>query len=156
MGATDTIDAATIALTTIGTPSGGLADALLARTSGRGVDHVIEATGSPSVIHNSVRMLARGGTLTLVGAAPRPAELHLHPRDFMSRQLRVHGCIFGEVEPQRDLATFAEWYRQGRLPLDDLLSDTIELADVPGLFDPDRVADRGEPAIRTIVRLEET
>lgn len=146
LGATDTVEAS----------GGSVTDALLTVTAGRGVDHVIEATGSVDVMRDALPALARGGTLTLVGAAPRPAELRLHPRDFMSRQLRLHGCIFGEIEPQRDLAALAGMYRQGRLPLDELLSARITLTEVPALFQPGVAATPDRSAIRTIISLEES
>ena len=44
--------------------------ALLDLTEGRGVDHVLDATGNPKVQENAIYPLRRGGALTLVGVAP--------------------------------------------------------------------------------------
>ncbi|MBC6938045.1 MAG: alcohol dehydrogenase [Chloroflexi bacterium] len=55
-------------------------------TGGRGVEHVFEVVGLPVLMQQGINMLARGGTLTLVGAAEREAQFSFHPRRFMSMQ----------------------------------------------------------------------
>ncbi|HUC13573.1 MAG TPA: zinc-binding dehydrogenase, partial [Acidimicrobiales bacterium] len=77
-------------------------------TGGRGVDHVFEVVGRPELMAAGIDMLARGGTLTLVGAAGRDEVLSMKPRSFMSKQQRVQGCIYGNVTPERDLPMFAD------------------------------------------------
>ncbi len=123
-------------------------------TNGRGVDHVIEATGTPSVMADALMMTARGGTVTLVGAAPRQEVLAFRPRGFMSRQLRLTGCIYGEIAPARDLPTIVDWYLQGRLPLDSLRRSYRSLEELPGLFGPASRPAGDAGLIRTIVTME--
>ena len=55
-------------------------------TGGRGVDHVFEVVGRPQLMAAGIDMLARGGSLTLVGAAGRDEVLSMKPRSFMSKQ----------------------------------------------------------------------
>ncbi len=55
-------------------------------TNGRGVEHVFEVVGKPNLMRQGIDMLARGGILTLVGAAARDASLQFQPRRFMSQQ----------------------------------------------------------------------
>ena len=54
----------------------------------------------------------------------------------MSKQQRVQGCIYGNVTPERDLPMFADWYVDGRLQLDLIGTHTVQLEDVPKLFEP--------------------
>jgi S-(hydroxymethyl)glutathione dehydrogenase/alcohol dehydrogenase len=119
-------------------------------TAGRGVDHCFEVVGSPALMQMAIALLARGGMLTLVGAAERSAELSFAPRAFMSRQQRIVGCIYGNVFPERDLPAFAEWALDGRLNLADLHTHTVRLDDLPAIFA------QGGPreGIRTVVRFE--
>lgn len=117
-------------------------------TNGRGVEHVFEVVGLPELMLQGIDMLARGGTLTLVGAAARDATLPFHPRRFMSQQQTIKGCIFGNIRPAIDLPLFADWYMNGRLRLDDLHTATIPLDDVPRIFK------EGADGIRTIVKFE--
>jgi Zn-dependent alcohol dehydrogenase len=105
-------------------------------TGGRGADHVFEVVGRPALMAAGIDMLARGGTLTLVGAAGREEVLTMKPRSFMSKQQRVQGCIYGNVTPERDLPMFADWYIDGRLQLDLIATHTVALVEVPKLFQP--------------------
>lgn len=118
-------------------------------TDGRGLDYVFEVVGHPALMETAVTMLARGGTLTLVGAAARDATLAFQPRRFMSQQQQIKGCIYGNIRPQRDLPLFADWYVDGRLQLDALHTMTIKIADVPGLFSSEQ-----QTGIRTVVEFE--
>lgn len=112
----------------------GLVEAVLDLTGGRGVEHVFEVVGSPRMMLQGIDMLARGGVLTLVGAAARDAVLAFAPRRFMSRQQQLRGSIYGNVRPMRDLPWLAGLYLRGDLHLDPLMGDTLQLPDVPALF----------------------
>jgi S-(hydroxymethyl)glutathione dehydrogenase / alcohol dehydrogenase len=120
-------------------------------TSGRGVEHVFEVVGLPKLMQQGLDMLARGGALTLVGAADREALLSFEPRRFMSQQQAILGCIYGNIRPELDLPLLADWYMAGRLHLDELHTRTIGLSEVPDVF--------ANPAkyggIRTMVNFEE-
>jgi S-(hydroxymethyl)glutathione dehydrogenase/alcohol dehydrogenase len=119
-------------------------------TGGRGADHVFEVVGRPQLMAAGIDMLARGGSLTLVGAAGRDEVLSMKPRSFMSKQQRVQGCIYGNVSPERDLPMFADWYIDGRLQLDLIGTHTVPLVDVAKLFEPN-YEHRG---LRAIVAME--
>jgi S-(hydroxymethyl)mycothiol dehydrogenase len=119
-------------------------------TAGRGVDHVFEVVGRPELMAAGIEMLARGGSLTLVGAAGRDEVLNLKPRSFMSKQQRAQGCIYGNVTPELDLPMFADWYVDGRLQLDLIGTHTVPLKDVAKLFEPDYE----HRALRAIVAME--
>jgi S-(hydroxymethyl)glutathione dehydrogenase / alcohol dehydrogenase len=120
-------------------------------TDGRGADHVFEAVGVPSLMLSGIEMLARGGSLVLVGAAARDATLPFHPRRFMSQQQRIAGCIYGNIRPMLDLPLFADWYADGKLHLDEMHTVSVRLEDVPYVFatlDQDR-------GIRPIIEFEQ-
>lgn len=129
-------------------PGDDLHRAVLDLTEG-GADHVLEAVGMPDLIETGVRMLARGGTLTLLGATARDSLVAFSPRAFLSRQQRIQGCIYGNIAPERDLPLFADWYLQGRLLLDPFVSQTVSLADVPDLFE-----EGAGSGVRTVVTME--
>jgi S-(hydroxymethyl)glutathione dehydrogenase / alcohol dehydrogenase len=103
-------------------------------TDGRGVEHVFEAVGHPTLMLQSIDMLARGGILTLVGAAARDATLPFQPRRFMSQQQSIRGCIYGNIHPALDLPLFADWYMEQKLHLDELHTTSVRLEDVPEVF----------------------
>ncbi|MBB3929819.1 S-(hydroxymethyl)glutathione dehydrogenase/alcohol dehydrogenase [Kaistia hirudinis] len=125
-------------------------DAVMQATDGRGADHVFELVGRTDLMVEGLGLLARGGRLTLVGAAGRQDEMTFKPRGFMSKQQTICGCIYGDVQPERDLPLLADWYADGRLELDALHTDTIELKDLPAMFEPGY----RPHGIRTVVSLE--
>ena len=96
----------------------------------------------------SLRALAPGGALTLVGTAKREATFTLEPRAFMTRQQTLRGCIYGSCRPGIDFPMFVDWYFDGSLMLDQLLSETIALHDLPGLFE----APPSLESVRTVVK----
>ncbi len=118
-------------------------------TAGLGADHVLEAVGAAQLVELAVSLLARGGTVTLLGATARDAVAGFSPRTLLSRQQRIQGCIYGNIAPERDLPLFADWYLQGRLELDPFVSRTIALAEVPELF-----TEQSGSGVRTVVDLE--
>jgi len=120
---------------------------VLELTGGRGVDHAFEVVGSPDTMTQALQTLAPGGTLTLIGAAPRDAKLTFEPRAFMSKQQTIQGCIYGSCRPPIDFPLFVDWYLSGQLNIDSLLTGTISLDELPDFF-----ARQGPPeAIRTVV-----
>jgi len=136
-GATHTIDSG----------AGDPVAAVRELTGGRGVEQVFEVVGLPELMLQGIDMLARGGALTLVGAAARDATLPFHPRRFMSQQQTIQGCIYGNIAPQLDLPLFADWYMDGRLLLDQLAVDPIRLEDVPDLFSRRRPSGAARPLV---------
>lgn len=125
--------------------------AILDLTNGRGIDHAFESVGHPSVMQQALQVLSPGGTLTFVGAAARDATFVFHPRAFLSKQQTMRGCIYGSVRPAIDFPLFVEWYMNGMLRLDELLSETIGIEQLPDKF---KKAD-STGAIRTVVKFGE-
>ncbi len=124
--------------------------AVLALTGGRGVDHAFEVVGFPEIMTQAMQCLAPGGALTLIGAAARDATLTFHPRAFMSKQQRILGCIYGSCRPPVDFPLFVDWYLNGQLKMDELLTGAIRLEDLPAFFEQEA----WPQAIRTIVRFD--
>ncbi len=120
-------------------------------TGGRGVEHVFEVVGEPRLMAQGIDMLAHGGTLTLVGAAARDAQMSFHPRRFMSRQQTIQGCIYGSIVPHKDLPRFADWYMEGGLQLDELETTSVRIEEVPEIFANPELR-RG---IRTIIEFDQ-
>ncbi len=125
--------------------------AVLDLTGGRGVDHAFEVVGHPDIMVQALQTLATGGALTLIGAAARDETLTFHPRAFMSKQQKIQGCIYGSCRPPVDFPLFVDWYLNGQLKIDELLTGAITLDELPKVF-----AMEAKPqAIRTIVRFDQ-
>lgn len=67
------------------------ADAILARTNGRGADVVIEATGNPAAGAAALAMAAKSARVALTGVFTQPATVHLN--HIVRRELNVYGTL---------------------------------------------------------------
>ncbi len=117
-GATDTVDAL----------DGDPAQQVLDLTSG-GVDHAFDAIGRPTTPPQAFGMLRPGGTATIIGMIPLGATIELPGVDFLAEK-RIQGSCMGSNQFRTDAPRFIDFYFDGRLDLDTLISDRMPLARV--------------------------
>jgi S-(hydroxymethyl)glutathione dehydrogenase / alcohol dehydrogenase len=94
-----------------------------------GVHHAIECLGLKVTAEQSFRMLAPGGTATIVGMVPFGVKIELHGADFL-RERKIQGSSMGSNRFRVDMPRMIELYLQGRLHLDDWISDRIKLDEI--------------------------
>jgi S-(hydroxymethyl)glutathione dehydrogenase/alcohol dehydrogenase len=75
-------------------------------------------------------MLGVGGGLYLVGVAKPEVDMAINIFGAIGGQRRVQGVNFGSTNAKRDIPMYAQFYLQGRMNLDDLVSKRIALRDV--------------------------
>ncbi|MFD4141946.1 MULTISPECIES: Zn-dependent alcohol dehydrogenase [unclassified Streptomyces] len=93
-----------------------------------GADHVFECVGNTALVRQAIELLDRGGQAILLGMPAPTAEATFLPAAlFLDKS--VLGCRYGSSRPQRDIALYAELYRQGRLLLDELVTETYPIED---------------------------
>lgn len=107
---------------------GEIVEKILDMTNG-GVHHSIECLGLKKTAEQCFGMLAMGGTTTLVGMVPFGEKIELHGFDFL-RERQIKGSSMGSNRFRTDMPRLIELYMQGRLHLDDLISDHIRLEDI--------------------------
>jgi Zn-dependent alcohol dehydrogenase len=66
--------------------------------------------------------LRRGGALVLVGMPATGVMASFDPGSFASASQRVLGSKMGSARPRIDVPMIIEFYRQGRLKLDELIT----------------------------------
>jgi len=91
-------------------------------TGGRGADYVFVAVGSAAAIEQGARLLRRGGTLVVVGMTAEGVQVRLDALDLADGALRILGSKMGSARMPHDVQMLADWYLQGRLKLDELIS----------------------------------
>ncbi|MEV7071344.1 Zn-dependent alcohol dehydrogenase [Streptomyces sp. NPDC093990] len=93
-----------------------------------GADHAFECVGRVELIRQAIDLLDRHGQAVLLGVPPSGAEA-----SFLVSSLyldkSILGCRYGSSRPQRDIPLYAELYRQGRLLLDELVTETYPVED---------------------------
>ena len=118
-------------------------------TDGRGVDYVFVAAGVGRLIESGARMLARGGTLVIVGIPATGTSISLDPVAIADGSLRVLGSKMGASRPHEDIPRLVELYQSGRLKLDELISERFELERVNEAIDAARRGEQLRPVVLT-------
>jgi Zn-dependent alcohol dehydrogenase len=93
-----------------------------------GADHAFECVGRVELIRQAIDLLDRHGQAVLLGVPPAGAEASFLVSS-MYLDKSILGCRYGSSRPQRDIAVYAELYRQGRLLLDELVTQTYPVED---------------------------
>ncbi|WP_105972885.1 Zn-dependent alcohol dehydrogenase [Streptomyces geranii] len=93
-----------------------------------GADHVFECVGRVELVRQAIDLLDRHGQAVLLGVPPAGAEASFLVSS-MYLDKSILGCRYGSSRPQRDIALYAELYREGRLLLDELVTETYPVED---------------------------
>ena len=102
-------------------------------TGGEGVHHAFEAIGLKQTAEDAFRMIRPGGTATIIGMIPVGTKVELHGPEFL-REKKMQGSNMGSNRFRIDMPRYVDFYRQGRLKLDEMVSQRIGLADVNDAF----------------------
>ncbi len=95
--------------------------AVRALTGGLGVDHAFEAVGLAMLCRQAIESLAIRGTATIVGVLPPDAMIEF-PWMAIRPECRVQTSRMGSNQFRTDIPNYLEFYRQGRLKLDEMVS----------------------------------
>ncbi|MER5906878.1 Zn-dependent alcohol dehydrogenase [Streptomyces mirabilis] len=93
-----------------------------------GADHAFECVGRVELIRQAIDLLDRHGQAVLLGVPPATAEASFLVSS-MYLDKSILGCRYGSSRPQRDIALYADLYREGRLLLDELVTQTYPVED---------------------------
>jgi alcohol dehydrogenase len=124
LGATDTFEAT----------AADAVDAIRNATDG-GVEYALEFAGSVKAMELAYKITRRGGT-TVTAGLPHPSQTFAIPHTHLVAEERtVKGSYIGTCVPQRDLPRFVALYKQGRLPVNKLLTHRMKLDDINAGFE---------------------
>jgi S-(hydroxymethyl)glutathione dehydrogenase/alcohol dehydrogenase len=123
--------------------------AVRAMTGGAGVDHAFEAVGIPKLCRQAIESLAIRGTATILGVLPPDATIEF-PWMAIRPECKVQTSRMGSNQFRTDIPNYLEFYRQGRLMLDEMVTWKGRLADVNEAF---RAMKAGEVA-RTVLMFD--
>jgi S-(hydroxymethyl)glutathione dehydrogenase/alcohol dehydrogenase len=114
--------------------------------SGRGVDVVLEAAGSPAGFRLSVEAVRPGGEVIWLGKTDVETDVAFRWGALMSEK-RIRRSSYGGTRPARDFPMLAQAYLDGRLKLDELITRHITLDQINEGF----AALKAGEAIRSVV-----
>jgi len=117
--------------------------------TGGGVDYSFEAIGLARVAAQAFDCLTAGGTATIIGMIPVGENVQLDGRSFLNEK-KIQGSRMGSNRFRVDMPRYLEFYRQGRLKLDEMITRRGHLEDVNEAF---RAMKAGE-AVRSVLMFD--
>jgi S-(hydroxymethyl)glutathione dehydrogenase / alcohol dehydrogenase len=99
----------------------------VARFTGGGADHALEAIGLVEASELALGCVRPGGTVTLVGMIAQAARIPVDGYRFVEDGIRLLGSNYGSAVPARDFPAIASDVVAGRLPLARVVSEHIGL-----------------------------
>ncbi|MBT6276084.1 MAG: Zn-dependent alcohol dehydrogenase [Chromatiales bacterium] len=115
--------------------------------TGGGVHFSFEAIGNKTAAEQCFRMLRPGGTATVIGMIPVGTSIELHGPEFL-REKKIQGSSMGSNHFRVDMPRLIDFYLDGKLHLDELISERIKLHQVNEAMDE---LERGELARSVII-----
>jgi S-(hydroxymethyl)glutathione dehydrogenase/alcohol dehydrogenase len=138
LGATHVVDASS------GDPVKAVQD-----LTGGGADYTFEAIGNKRAAEQCFEALNQGGTATIIGMIPVGQKIELDGSAFLGEK-RIQGSNMGSNRFRKDMPRYLDFYLQGRLKLDEMITRKGKLEDVNEAF---RAMKAGEVA-RTVLTFD--
>lgn len=103
--------------------------------TGGGVDYAFEFAGVVRALENAVALTRRGGMTVTAGLPPPGAALPVNVVQLVAEERTLKGSYIGACVPVRDIPRYIALYRDGRLPVNKLLTGRLRLEDINAGFD---------------------
>jgi S-(hydroxymethyl)glutathione dehydrogenase/alcohol dehydrogenase len=125
---------------------GDLVPYLVSLTKG-GADYTFECIGNVKVMRQALECAHKGwGTSIIIGVAPAGAEISTRPFQLVTGR-NWRGSAFGGARGRTDVPKIVDWYMDGKIDIDSLITHTMPLEKINEAFD---LMHRGE-SIRSVV-----
>jgi alcohol dehydrogenase len=96
---------------------------------------VIEAAGYSEAFEDAVKLTAVGGITVTVSLPHQGACAQVSPAVLTGEARTLMGSYLGSAVPSRDIPTYVQMWREGRLPIEQLVSSTIRLEEINEAMD---------------------
>jgi S-(hydroxymethyl)glutathione dehydrogenase/alcohol dehydrogenase len=117
-------------------PSGveDVVEAVLDLTSG-GADYTFECIGNVDIMRQALECCHKGwGESYVIGVAGAGQEIATRPFQLVTGR-SWHGVAFGGARGRSDVPTIVDWYMEGKINIDDLITHTMPLEQINTAFD---------------------
>jgi S-(hydroxymethyl)glutathione dehydrogenase/alcohol dehydrogenase len=112
-----------------------------------GADFSFECIGNVNVMRQALECAHRGwGVSTIIGVAGSGQEISTRPFQLVTGRV-WKGSAFGGARGRTDVPKIVDWYMEGKINIDDLITHTMPLEEINTAFD---LMHRGE-SIRSVV-----
>ena len=125
---------------------GDLTSYLVDLTNG-GADYSFECIGNVNTMRQALECCHKGwGESTIIGVAPSGTEIATRPFQLVTGRV-WRGTAFGGAKGRTDVPKIVDWYMDGKIDIDDLITHTMPLEDINNAF---HLMHEGE-SIRSVV-----
>ncbi|HET6241792.1 MAG TPA: alcohol dehydrogenase catalytic domain-containing protein [Arthrobacter sp.] len=97
--------------------------------------YVIECAGNPRAFETAFAATAVGGTTITAGLPSPDARAQVPPMTITAEARTIIGSYLGSAVPARDIPKYAQLWREGKLPVEELITSHIHLADINQAMD---------------------
>ena len=112
-----------------------------------GADYSFECIGNTKVMRQALECCHKGwGTSVIIGVAEAGAEISTRPFQLVTGR-NWRGSAFGGARGRTDVPRIVDWYMDGKIDIDSLITHTMPLDQINEAFD---LMHRGE-SIRSVV-----
>ena len=119
----------------------------LVALTGGGADYSFDCTGNTTVMRQALECCHRGwGKSIVIGVAESGKEISTRPFQLVTGRVWT-GSAFGGARGRTDVPTIVDWYMDGKVAIDPLITHTMPLDRINDAFD---LMHRGE-SIRSVV-----
>src|SRR5215203_7538329 len=126
---------------------GDLVPYLVDLTKG-GADYSFEAIGNVKTMRQALECAHKGwGVSVIIGVAGAGQEITTRPFQLVTGRV-WKGSAFGGARGRTDVPKIVDWYMEGKINIDDLITHTMPLEEINTAFD---LMHRGE-SIRSVVK----
>ena len=116
------------------TIDGDLVAHLVELTDG-GADYSFECIGNVEVMRQALECCHKGwGESIIIGVAPAGAEIATRPFQLVTGRV-WRGTAFGGAKGRTDVPKIVDWYMDGKINIDDLITHTLPLDEINTGFD---------------------
>ena len=100
-----------------------------------GVDYSFECIGNVQVMRQALECCHKGwGESIIIGVAPAGAEISTRPFQLVTGRV-WRGSAFGGAKGRRDVPRIVDWYMDGKIRIDEMITHTMPLKDINRAFD---------------------
>jgi S-(hydroxymethyl)glutathione dehydrogenase/alcohol dehydrogenase len=100
-----------------------------------GADYTFDCTGNVAVMRQALEASHRGwGQSIIIGVAPSGAEIATRPFQLVTGRV-WKGTAFGGARGRTDVPRIVDWYMDGKIAIDPMITHTMPLAEINSAFD---------------------
>lgn len=112
-----------------------------------GADYSFECIGNTKVMRQALECCHKGwGVCTIIGVAGAGEEISTKPFQLVTGRV-WQGSAFGGARGRTDVPKIVDWYKEGKINIDDLITHVMPLQEINTAFD---LMHKGE-SIRSVV-----